>query len=195
MIETLGFTLVSLLEAECRDASAHPGQGRGPRGLPESGSTRLLTAPLIRPTGSLFGPDPGSFFPAGSADLRGGTMPSPCGNRLSAMDRCYLLLMRHYDDTGHINVGSGDEVSIANLADVVRLDRVFATTIVHDDSKPDGRPRKELDVSRLHALGWRTATPLAEGIATTHTWFLEHEANRRDGRESAPGHDTDMRHA
>ena len=54
-----------------------------------------------------------------------------------------------------------------------------AATIVYDRSKPDGTPRKQLDVSRLHALGWRHRTSLGEGIEQTYNWFLENHANAR----------------
>ena len=72
--------------------------------------------------------------------------------------------MQHYSDAMHINVGTGEDLSIADLADMVRRIVHPAATIVYDRSKPDGTPRKLLDVSRLHALGWRHRTSLGEGI-------------------------------
>jgi GDP-L-fucose synthase len=95
---------------------------------------------------------------------------------------CCLFLMRHYDGAGHINVGTGQELSIADLADIVRRIVYPEASIVYDDSKPDGMPRKVLDVTRLHQLGWKASTPLDRGIADTYAWFLDHQADlRRNG--------------
>ena len=93
-------------------------------------------------------------------------------------DAC-VFLMNHYDEALHINVGTGEDVSIAELADMVRRVVHPAATIVYDTSKPDGSPRKLLDVARLHALGWRHRTSLGEGIEHTYNWFLEHKASAR----------------
>jgi len=93
-------------------------------------------------------------------------------------DAC-VFLMQHYQDALHINVGSGEEVAIADLADKVRRIVHPDATIVYDKSKPDGSPRKRLDVSRLHALGWRHRTSLGEGIESTYHWFLEHHPQAR----------------
>jgi GDP-L-fucose synthase len=88
-------------------------------------------------------------------------------------DAC-LFLMRHYDDALHINIGTGIDLSIAELARMV-ADVVYPEArIVFDTSKPDGTPRKLLDVSRLHALGWRHQIELRQGIEATYQWFLEH---------------------
>ena len=85
-------------------------------------------------------------------------------------DAC-VFLMEHYDEPGPINVGFGDDVAIAELAELVR-DVVHPTaTIDFDTSKPDGTPRKLLDSTRLQALGWRPSIPLAEGIASTYDWY------------------------
>ena len=93
-------------------------------------------------------------------------------------DAC-VFLMQRYSDSSHINVGTGVEVSIAELAEMVKGIVHPSATIVYDTSKPDGSPRKLLDVSRLHALGWRHQTELSEGIKGTYTWFLEHHALAR----------------
>jgi GDP-L-fucose synthase len=88
-------------------------------------------------------------------------------------DAC-LFLMDHYDDEGHINVGTGVDTSIRQLAEVVR-DVVHPNAeLVFDASKPDGMPRRVLDVSRLDALGWRSSIDLRDGIESTYEWFLEH---------------------
>jgi GDP-L-fucose synthase len=76
------------------------------------------------------------------------------------------------EEPGPINVGFGDDVAIAELAELVR-DVVHPTaTIDFDTSKPDGTPRKLLDSSRLQQLGWRPSIPLAEGVASTYEWYL-----------------------
>jgi GDP-L-fucose synthase len=93
-------------------------------------------------------------------------------------DAC-VFLMRHYEEAGHINVGTGEDVTIRELAGFIREAIHPAATLTFDATKPDGAPRKLLDVSRLHALGWRHRTPLAEGIASTYQWFLEHRAEVR----------------
>ncbi|MBW3613754.1 MAG: GDP-L-fucose synthase [Actinobacteria bacterium] len=88
-------------------------------------------------------------------------------------DAC-LFLMNHYSDEQFINVGVGQDLSIRALAEMVR-DIVYpAAELVFDQSKPDGTPRKLLDITRLEALGWRASIPLREGIESTYAWFLEH---------------------
>jgi GDP-L-fucose synthase len=93
-------------------------------------------------------------------------------------DACTFLMQR-YDALEHINVGTGEDLSIAELAALVREIVHPDAEIVFDPSKPDGTPRKLLDVSRLHALGWRHRTPLVEGIRSTYDWFLEQEGALR----------------
>jgi GDP-L-fucose synthase len=90
-------------------------------------------------------------------------------------DAC-LFLMRHYDDAAHINVGTGEDLSILELAEMVRETVYPQASIVFDTGKPDGSPRKLLDVSRLHALGWRHRIELRDGIASTYEWFVARQA-------------------
>ena len=85
-------------------------------------------------------------------------------------DAC-VFLMRRYDETQHVNVGTGIDMTIADLADLVRTIVYPSARVVFDTSKPDGMPRKLLDVSRLHALGWTHTIDLADGIASTYRWF------------------------
>jgi len=86
-------------------------------------------------------------------------------------DAC-LFLLRHYSDEGHINVGTGRDLSIRQLAETVR-DVVYPEgQLRFDTTKPDGTPRKVLDVSRLQELGWSPHIELDEGIRTTYEWFL-----------------------
>jgi GDP-L-fucose synthase len=90
-------------------------------------------------------------------------------------DACLFLLER-YDEEEPINVGTGEEVSIAELAQTIR-DVVYpAAEIVFDPSKPDGTPRKLLGVCRLHQLGWRHQRHLREGLAATYDWFQNQRA-------------------
>jgi len=85
-------------------------------------------------------------------------------------DAC-VFLMRRWDSPDIINVGVGEDVSIAELAELVRSVVGYEGEIRFDTTKPDGTPRKLLDVSRLHALGWRARIGLREGIERTYGWF------------------------
>ena len=78
-----------------------------------------------------------------------------------------VLVMREYDDDLWLNIGSDDELSIADLADVVARQVGYDGPIRWDSSRPDGTPRKKLDCSRIHALGWRPQVSLEEGIGRT----------------------------
>ncbi len=84
-----------------------------------------------------------------------------------------VFLMEKYDDPAPINVGVGDDVSISELAQLIREIVGFPGELRFDRSKPDGTPRKLLDVSRLQALGWRAPTPLRDGIERTVRWYLD----------------------
>ena len=87
--------------------------------------------------------------------------------------------MRHYEESTHINVGTGIDQSIHDLALLVR-DVVYpGAQLVFETSKPDGAPRKLLDVSRIHALGWRHRIGLAVGVAGAYRWFLENHDTAR----------------
>jgi GDPmannose 4,6-dehydratase/GDP-L-fucose synthase len=77
---------------------------------------------------------------------------------------------------GHINVGSGQEVTIAELAEMLRATTGFSGRIGYDAARPDGTPRKLLDRSRLTAMGWQASIGLEEGINQTYQWFLRHVA-------------------
>jgi len=90
-------------------------------------------------------------------------------------DAC-LFLMRHYDSDEHINVGTGEDLTIRELAEMVRDIVAPELELAFDATKPDGTPRKLLDVSRLHGLGWRHRIGLREGIESTYAWFREHAA-------------------
>ncbi|MEM9357607.1 MAG: GDP-L-fucose synthase [Pseudomonadota bacterium] len=79
----------------------------------------------------------------------------------------------------HINVGTGEDVSIAELAGLIARITGFKGTIAHDRSKPDGTKRKLLDVSLLSRLGWEASIPLERGIRETYEWYLQQEKIRR----------------
>lgn len=93
--------------------------------------------------------------------------------------RACLFLMESYDSPEIINVGVGEDVSIADLARLVGQAVGYSGAVDFDSSRPDGPPRKLLDVTRLNKLGWRAQIPLAEGVRQTYEWYLEHEANPR----------------
>jgi GDP-L-fucose synthase len=98
-------------------------------------------------------------------------------------DAC-AFLMQHYQEEGHINVGTGEDLTILELSQMVRDIVHPSAAVVFDTSKPDGPPRKLLDVTRLHRLGWRHTVNLRSGIEQTYRWFLEHADETR--LESTP---------
>lgn len=86
------------------------------------------------------------------------------------------LLMARYEEPGTINVGSGSDLSIAELAEMMKSVTGFEGRIVFDASKPDGMPRKMLDSSRMFGLGWRPRRSLRDGLAETYAWATAHGA-------------------
>ena len=90
--------------------------------------------------------------------------------------RACLYLLEEYDGDPHINVGTGKDISISELAQTVSEIVGFTGKIEFDKSKPDGTPRKLLDVSRLNSLGWQASIGLREGIELTYSWFLSNES-------------------
>jgi len=83
-----------------------------------------------------------------------------------------LLLLEKYDSPEIINIGCGEDVTIRELAELICDVVGFDGELVWDKTKPDGTPRKLLDVTRIRALGWQPRIPLREGIAQTYRWFL-----------------------
>ncbi len=99
-------------------------------------------------------------------------------------DAC-VFLMHNYDADTHINVGTGEDLTIRELAEMVRDVVAPGLALELDAGKPDGTPRKLLDVSRLRALGWRHRIALREGIAATYDWFRRNLADARGLQEPA----------
>ena len=83
-----------------------------------------------------------------------------------------LFLMLHYDEAEIINVGTGSDLSIRELAELILRITGCSSHLAFDSSRPDGTPRKLLDISRLSALGWQAAIPLEAGIANTWKWYV-----------------------
>lgn len=88
-------------------------------------------------------------------------------------DAC-IYLMQNYDSGEIVNIGVGTDVSIAEVYDLIKSVTGYAGSIQHDTSKPDGTPRKLLDVSRIHGLGWKAKISLEEGIRSVVEWYEEH---------------------
>jgi len=87
-----------------------------------------------------------------------------------------IFLLKNYSGDSHVNVGSGTDVTIDELARLV-MDAVgFSGTLEHDNGKPDGTPRKLMDASALRQLGWSPRITLPEGLKTTYAWYLAHQA-------------------
>lgn len=87
-----------------------------------------------------------------------------------------LFAMLNYDDAEILNVGTGEDLTIAELAEMIRGIAGYTGRLVYDASKPDGTPRKLLDISRLHAFGWRARIGLRQGLESTFRWYV------REGR-------------
>ncbi|MEA3192954.1 MAG: GDP-L-fucose synthase [Betaproteobacteria bacterium] len=89
-----------------------------------------------------------------------------------------VFLMRNYSGEGHINVGTGEDITIRELAELVAGIAGWSGSFEYDPSKPDGMPRKVMDVSRLRALGWSAKTPLERGLRAAYEWYVGNAAAR-----------------
>ncbi|MGY1805893.1 GDP-L-fucose synthase family protein [Blastococcus sp. SYSU D00669] len=87
--------------------------------------------------------------------------------------RACLHLLQHYDEPEPINIGVGEDLSIRELAELVAHVVGYEGELQFDTSKPDGTPRKLLDVSKIHDLGWRAEIGLREGLEQTYAWYVE----------------------
>lgn len=90
-----------------------------------------------------------------------------------------LFLLENYSDVEHVNVGSGKEISILNLARMLAEIVGYAGEIVTDASRPDGTPRKLLDITKISGMGWRPSIGLREGLSRTYAWFQRQETVRK----------------
>ena len=88
-----------------------------------------------------------------------------------------VFLMKHYSDEPHINVGTGTDVTINELAALIGRIAGYQGAFVHDASKPDGTPRKVMDVGRLRSIGWSAKTPLEEGLERAYRWYVQNAAS------------------
>jgi GDP-L-fucose synthase len=86
-----------------------------------------------------------------------------------------VFLLKNYSGEQHVNVGSGVEHSIRELAEVIAKVAGFKGDFVFDSTKPDGMPRKLMDSTLIHALGWRAKTPLEEGLKSAYAWYLKNK--------------------
>jgi GDP-L-fucose synthase len=90
--------------------------------------------------------------------------------------------MREYDQPQILNIGVGEDLTIRELAELLKAVVGFPGKLRFDPSKPDGTPQKLLDVSRIHALGWRARTPLRDGLAETYAWYVRSLGNPPSAR-------------
>lgn len=93
-------------------------------------------------------------------------------------DAC-IFLMNNYNDIQHINVGSGEEISIRNLAFLIKDIVGYDGNIVFDKNMPDGVARKLSDITKINQLGWKSKISLKEGVIETYKWFLSNERNEK----------------
>lgn len=103
------------------------------------------------------------------------------------LGRACLFLLEHYDDDVAINVGVGKDISIKELAELIRTTIGYKGDVIWDSRKPDGTPRKLLDVSRITNLGWKPEISLEDGIRSTHSWYLENAATKSTGVSAKDG--------
>ena len=92
------------------------------------------------------------------------------------LGRACLFLLENYDDNVAINVGVGQDISIKELAELIRTTVGYQGDVTWDSSKPDGTPRKLLDVSLITNLGWKPEISLEDGIRSTYSWYLDNAA-------------------
>ena len=90
-----------------------------------------------------------------------------------------VSLLQDYDDGGIVNVGTGSDISIRDVALLIKDVVGFEGNIVFDNSKPDGVPKKLLDCSKLHELGWQASISLKDGLMSTYKWFLDNQNEYR----------------
>ena len=117
---------------------------------------------------------------ADSVTLWGSGTPRREFLHVDDLARACLFLLEAYDDPAPINVGVGVDLSVRSLAELVAGVVGYEGSLRWDTGKPDGTPRKLLDVSRIQELGWSAEIPLDEGVRSTYQWYVEHGADLRD---------------
>jgi GDP-L-fucose synthase len=88
-----------------------------------------------------------------------------------------LFLMQHYESDEPVNIGTGEDIAISELSRIVKEVTEYSGEIVYDATKPDGTPRKWLDVTKIHQMGWKHKTELAEGIRNVYEWYQRSAVN------------------
>jgi len=111
---------------------------------------------------------------AGTVDIWGSGRPRREFLYVDDLADALIHLLRVYSDAPHVNIGTGTDLTIRELADTIASVVGFRGDFVYDSSKPDGTPRKLLDVGKLHGLGWRAETTLQDGLARTYDWYRAH---------------------
>lgn len=90
-----------------------------------------------------------------------------------------IFLMNNYSSSEIINIGTGEDIEIRSLVDMIKEKVGYTGTVTWDSSKPDGTPRKVMDVSKLHALGWKHSIEVPEGIESAYAWYKENKDHLR----------------
>jgi GDP-L-fucose synthase len=122
-----------------------------------------------------------------SVTLWGTGMPRREFLHVDDLANAACFLMENYDAPDLLNIGVGEDLTIADLAALVSRIVGYGGSILFDPSRPDGAPRKLLDVSRIHALGWHAQIPLDRGIALTYEWYLKQTLNVASAPKSCAG--------
>jgi GDP-L-fucose synthase len=109
-----------------------------------------------------------------SVEVWGTGMPRREFLHVDDLAEAAVFLMQHYSGDDILNVGTGTDSSIRELAQMISVAENYTGVLEFDSSKPDGTPHKLLDVERIHAIGWRNRIDLAAGIADTLAWYRQH---------------------
>jgi GDP-L-fucose synthase len=153
----------------CDFISAMPTNLYGPGDNFDLNSSHVLPA-LIRKTHEA------KIAGAGSLEIWGTGSPRREFLHVDDLADACVMLLKSYSEAEHINVGSGEDVTILELTETVKKAVGFEGEIVKDTSKPDGTPRKLMSADKLRAMGWTPSIPLPQGIRSTYEWFLANAA-------------------
>ncbi|MEJ8572851.1 GDP-L-fucose synthase [Microbaculum marinum] len=156
----------------CRFISAQPSNLYGPGDNFDPASSHVLAALLRRAHEAKTREEPEMIVWGTGAPLREFLHVDDLADAL-------VFLACHYEESVPINVGTGEEITIRGLAELIAEVVGYGGALRFDTSKPDGTPRKVVDASRLAGLGWRASTPLAEGIRGTYAWFAARQGTAR----------------